>query len=117
MATMTIRVRVAAVLIAGVAVLAGCTAAPAATPAPSIPEPAAAEQFTPLLASVLNPPIPVPTTDGRVHLAYELLLSNVLSQAVTVESVTAEADGNALERLTEALPQWMSVYGGNPAAR
>ncbi len=27
---------------------------------------------TPLLAEVLAPPIPVPTTDGKVHLAYEL---------------------------------------------
>ena len=29
---------------------------------------------TPLLASVIAPPIPVPATDGKVHLAYELLL-------------------------------------------
>ena len=35
---------------------------------------------TPLLASVIAPPIPVPATDGKVHLAYELLLTNVLDQ-------------------------------------
>src|SRR5689334_1419292 len=42
---------------------------------------------TPLTGSVLTPPIPVPATDGRVHLAYEVLLTNVLAQEVTLTSL------------------------------
>lgn len=37
---------------------------------------AAAEQFTPVVASVVAPPQPVLASDGRRHLAYELLLIN-----------------------------------------
>jgi len=42
---------------------------------------------TPLTGSVLAPPVPVPATDGRVHLAYEVLLTNVLAQEVTLTSL------------------------------
>lgn len=89
---------VAAIL--GVAVLvAGCSSPsePAAqsreqSPAPSTAvEPAAA---TPLLAEVIAPPIPVPATDGKVHLAYELQLTNALGQDVTVTSVAVKAGDN-----------------------
>jgi hypothetical protein len=34
------------------------------------------EQFTPVTASVVAPPQPVEASDGRRHLAYELLLIN-----------------------------------------
>jgi hypothetical protein len=40
-----------------------------------------------LVASVLAPPVPVPATDGRVHLAYEVIVTNVLAQDVTLNSV------------------------------
>jgi hypothetical protein len=38
---------------------------------------------TPLISSAVAAPIPVPATDDKVHLAYELQLTNVLDQEVT----------------------------------
>lgn len=108
---------VAAIL--GVAVLvAGCSSPsePAAqsreqSPAPSTAvEPAAA---TPLLAEVIAPPIPVPATDGKVHLAYELQLTNALGQDVTVTSVAVKAGDKPLLTLTgDRLSYWMRTLGG-----
>lgn len=46
-----------------------------------------APKATPLVGSVLADPIPVPGTDGRVHLAYEVQLTNVLDQEVTLGSL------------------------------
>ena len=42
--------------------------------------------LTPVLASVVAAPVPVPATDGKIHLAYELLLTNALRQEVTLTS-------------------------------
>ncbi|KAA0086401.1 M23 family peptidase [Mycolicibacterium sp. P9-64] len=108
---------VAAIL--GVAVLvAGCSSPsePAAqsreqSPAPSTAvEPAAA---TPLLAEVIAPPIPAPATDGKVHLAYELQLTNALGQDVTVTSVAVKAGDKPLLTLTgDRLSYWMRTLGG-----
>jgi hypothetical protein len=105
--------------ILGVALLvAGCTSAagpPAQSaeqsPAPSTAvEPAAA---TPLLAEVLSPPIPVPATDGKVHLAYELQLTNAIGQDVTVSSVAVKAGDKTLLSLAgDRLPYWMRTLGG-----
>jgi Peptidase family M23 len=44
---------------------------------------AATEQITPVVASVLNAPEPVVATDGRQHLAYELILTNSNRTAAT----------------------------------
>src|SRR5882757_1666039 len=105
--------------ILGVALLvAGCSssAEPPAqsaerSPAPSTAvEPAAA---TPLLVEVLSPPIPVPATDGKVHLAYELQLTNALGQDVTVSSVAVKAGDKTLLTLAgDRLPYWMRTLGG-----
>jgi hypothetical protein len=102
----------------GVAVLvAGCSSSsePAAqsteqSPAPSTAvEPAAA---TPLLAEVIAPPIPVPATDGKVHLAYELQLTNALGQDVTVASVAVKAGDKPLLTLAgDRLAYWMRTLG------
>ena len=43
--------------------------------------------ITPLVGSVLAAPVPVPATDGKVHLAYEVELTNVLAQEVTLTSL------------------------------
>lgn len=51
-------------------------------------EPAVA---TPMLGRVLAAPVPVPATDGKVHLAYELYLTNATAQEISVESVTVKA--------------------------
>lgn len=75
------------------------------------PSPAAAspERFTPVVASVVAPPQPVEASDGRTHLAYELLLINRSFNPpakVTVRSVQALANGKVAE----------SLAGGNLAA-
>ena len=71
---------------------------------------------TPLLASVLAAPIPVPATDGKVHLAYELQLSNVLNQELTLTSVDVRATDRSLLNLAgDRLAYWTRVMG-NPAA-
>jgi hypothetical protein len=64
------------------------------------------------LASVIAPPIPVPATDGKVHLAYELLLTNVLNQELTLTSVDVRASDHTLLNLTgDRLAYWTRVFG------
>jgi|EndMetStandDraft_6_1072998.scaffolds.fasta_scaffold00242_4 peptidase M23-like protein len=71
---------------------------------------------TPLLASVIAPPIPVPATDGKVHLAYELLLTNVLGQELTLTSVDVRAADHSLLNLTgDRLAYWTRVMGNRAA--
>ena len=111
------------VLFAAIVMVSGCTAAPSPQPEPSpaASAPAAsapAEAFTGVLGSVLGVPQPVPATDGRIHLAYELLLSNVLSQSATVESVTVRGDGHDLLTLSgDDLLPWTMVYGSGMGER
>jgi len=69
------------------------TAAPSTTDALTI-EP------TPILAKALSQPVPVPATDGRTHLAYELYLTNAMSQVVELNSVTVNAGDRKLLTLT-----------------
>jgi len=70
---------------------------------------------TPVLASALAAPIPVPATDGKVHLAYELHLTNVLNQELTLTSVDVRAaDKTVLSLAGDRLAYWMRVFG-NPA--
>ncbi|MDT5330455.1 MAG: hypothetical protein QOF31_1752 [Mycobacterium sp.] len=69
---------------------------------------------TPLLASVIAPPIPVPATDGKVHLAYELLLTNVLNQELTLTSLDVRASDHTLLNLTgDRLAYWTRVLGNS----
>lgn len=51
---------------------------------------------TPVLAHVLAAPIPVPGTDGKVHLAYELQLTNAMGSDVTVRSLAVTAGDRTL---------------------
>lgn len=44
-------------------------------------------QFTPVAGSVLTRPVPVQASDGKVHIAYELVLTNTLPVEVDVNSV------------------------------
>jgi murein DD-endopeptidase MepM/ murein hydrolase activator NlpD len=115
---MTALMRWAAVLFSTVAVTAGCTGSTgettrSATPTSSTsPAPAGEPVATPLLARPVAAPIPVPGTDGRTHLAYELLLTNVLSQDVTVSTVTVQGGGASLLSLSgDALAQWTRILG------
>ncbi|HEX4586948.1 MAG TPA: M23 family metallopeptidase [Mycobacterium sp.] len=69
---------------------------------------------TPLLANVIAAPIPVPATDGNTHLAYELQLTNVLNQELTLTSVDVRTADRSLVTLAgDRLTYWMRVLG-NP---
>jgi len=59
-------------------------------------------QFTPLIDDVISRPHWFTGTDGKVHIVYELLLTNALAVPVTVSTVEVlDADSNAtLLRLT-----------------
>jgi hypothetical protein len=99
------RCRTFAVLV-GVAVLTAARTPPTETPsapttstAPSAAPDTGPTVVTPLLASVIAPPIPVPATDDKVHLAYELLLTNVLNQELTMTSLDARASDKTLPNL------------------
>jgi hypothetical protein len=67
---------------------------------------------TPVVADVLAPPVPVPATDGKVHLAYELKLTNVLDQEVTLTSVGVRSgDRTLLDLSGDRLGYWTRVIG------
>jgi hypothetical protein len=67
--------------------------------------------LTPVIAAVTRPPIPVKATDGRVHMAYEPLLTNVISQPITLRSIRAQAGTRKLQELTSDLAQWFKALG------
>lgn len=103
-------------------VLSGCAASGVSpiesTSAPSHSPATGEEVFTPLVGTVLSTPISVPGTDGKTHLAYELVLTNVIGVPVTMEAVTVEADGVELMRLGgEELTPWMRPSGGPTPGR
>lgn len=84
------------------------SAAPPAPPAPV----AEAVQVTPVLASVVAPPVPVPATDGKVHLAYEVQLINAMSDAVTLKSLSVRAGSQDLLTLAgDQLQYWTRALG------
>jgi murein DD-endopeptidase MepM/ murein hydrolase activator NlpD len=132
------RAAIVGVLLAVVTVLAACGGPGSAAPPTSPPTPvgsaavggpfggpSAADTpsggtsvFTPVAASVLRAPIPVPATDGRVHLAYELQISNILASPATINAVEVVGDGRSLLRLEgDALAEWIKPFGGQPGTR
>lgn len=118
-------------ILGAVALLAGCATSTESHPAQSTssssaeapPSGAASSgtsaaeapaQATPVLASVLAAPIPVPASDGKVHLAYELQLINPLSDDVTVTSLSVKSGGEDLLTLAgDKLAYWMRALGNN----
>jgi hypothetical protein len=82
---------------------AACTAGPPSTAPPSTTPPAGTSssappevppggidpstRFTPLTATTLTPPSPVTGTDGRTHLAYELVLTNLSATNVRLDEL------------------------------
>lgn len=81
-----------------VAVLATGCSVPAAQVSAS-PDPSrvgATGAFTPLTASVITPPSPVPGSDGEVHLAFELLVTNTSPRAATLTRVLITDDGSGM---------------------
>lgn len=68
--------------------------------------------MTPVLADVVAAPVPVPATDGRVHLAYELLLTNTSPEPLTVDSVAVMGPAGPLLQLSGAgLGYWTRTMG------
>jgi len=75
------------VLLAGTLVAASVLPATGATAPSGTPGISPATQFTPVTASVLTEPVPVKASDGKYHLAYELLLTNASPGEVDVNMV------------------------------
>jgi Peptidase family M23 len=97
-----------------VLVVSGCSSE-SATPPESTPEKPAA-MLTPLIGSAVSEPIPTPATDGRIHLAYELTLSNTLDSDVTMTSLAAKSGDQTLATLNgDNLKYWTRAAGAAPA--
>ncbi|BBX85699.1 M23 family metallopeptidase [Mycolicibacterium aubagnense] len=97
------------------ATLTSCTPAPKSAETSSPPTSSTestAPIVTPVLADVVAAPIAVPATDGRVHLAYELLLTNSSPEPVTVDSVSVMGPAGPLLQLSGAgLAYWTRTMG------
>ena len=114
------RYRTFAVLVGIVALTVSCTSstetptAPKTSTTPSAAPDTGPTVVTPLLASAIAAPIPMPGTDAKVHLAYELLLTNVLNQELTLTSLEVRASDRTLLKLAgDQLAHWTRVIG-NP---
>ncbi len=93
------------------------TAAPAASPSPPAGGLRPGTKLTPLAASVISRPAPVKGTDGRYHLAYELLLTNLAPRRTHIAriEVTDARTHRVLLRLAgKALVADMNPIGGPP---
>jgi Peptidase family M23 len=94
---------------------ASSTSASTSSSAPSSvasPSAAAPAKVTPVLAAVVAPPVPVPTTDGKRHLAYELQLTNAFDGDVTLKSLSVKAGTKELLTLTgTGLAYWTRALG------
>ena len=87
---------------------ARATSASTSMPPPSTPP----AQATPVLATVVAAPVPVPTTDGKRHLAYELQLTNAMDGDVTLTSLSVKAGTDELLTLAgDKLAYWMRALG------
>jgi hypothetical protein len=120
------RIRRAAVVFGAVALIAGCsqtsetppettTSAPPTTVSAAPGEPRRGPEpsvATPVVAHVIAAPVPVPATDGKVHLAYEVQLTNVLASEVTLTSlVVLDRDVALLNLSGDQLANWTRIIG------
>lgn len=77
-----------------------------------LPASAAGDRFTPLVAQPVADARPVTLTDGRRHLAYELLLINSSTRTIALDSITALAGTRRLGGLHgPAVARAMKPYG------
>jgi hypothetical protein len=100
---------------------AACTADPPSAAPPSTTPPAGASssappevppggidpstRFTPLTASTLRTPSPVTGTDGKTHLAYELVLTNMTATTVRLDELQVLDVGSGQVLVSLAGPQ------------
>lgn len=111
-------IRRLAVVALVVASVAGCSSSPEVsrssptptpTTAPASTEPPA---ITPVLARAIADPIPVPATDGKTHLVYELVLSNATHADVSLTSLEVKDGHRTLLQLpADRLAARMQVLG------
>lgn len=91
-----------------VVLVAGCGSNEPAPTTPALP-PAVP---TALIGRVLAEPVPVPSTDGRTHLVYEVLLTNTLGGNATLSSLTArDGDRQLLTLAGDNLKNWTRTLG------
>jgi hypothetical protein len=60
------------------------------------------ENMTPLLLAVQDAPVPFMGSDGKIHLVYELGMTNFSSAEIEVEKVELVGDGSVLQTLDSA---------------
>lgn len=85
-----------------------------------VPQPVRADDFTPVVGSVLSgSPIPVQGSDGGTHLVYELVLTNAKAVPATLEKIEVlAAEGGAAPLVTlqgAKLQAAMHTLGARPA--
>lgn len=85
--------------------LAGCAPSgqtPGASTAPEPGPPAYVEPvLTPVVGSVLYPPVPFTGEDGRTHLVHELILTNYTPMTVSIDELDVlDQDGKVIDTLT-----------------
>lgn len=81
------------------------TAGSAEIPPPKVAPGAAGIAFTPITNQLIEPPSPFLGSDGKRHLAFELLLTNMSPRQASVTGITVRArsaSGTVLENLDQA---------------
>lgn len=79
---------------------------------------AAPEEMTPLLLAVHDAPVPFTGSDGRVHLVYELWITNFSSAEVIVEKVDVLGDSAVIQSLDRnAVAQRLQPAGQREAVK
>ena len=78
----------------------------------------AAERFTPIFAHSIAPARPVVTTDGKKHLAYELVITNYSGAPAEIERINRFAGKRKLApvpkaRILELMKPFASATGTN----
>jgi hypothetical protein len=77
----------------------------------------ASENMTPMLLAVPDAPVAFTASDRRVHLVYELQMTNFSSGDITVEKVEVVGDGTALDTLdAAAVAKRLQAAGSRSAA-
>ena len=91
---------IACAFIAARIVISSSDAAAQTSSRPEVPATAPAT-VTPVIGSALSSPVAVAATDGKTHIAYELILTNTMLSPTTIHSIKATAGGRTLFALSE----------------
>jgi len=103
------RVPTVLAVLTAITMLAACSSG--SKPEPTA-KPGPPPMATPLIGTAIAEPVPVPATDGRTHLAYELQLTNVLGGNATLDSLTVSTGDRKLLTLSgDNLKYWTRTLG------